>query len=239
MRFYFGLLVLLFSLPVLGVSSYLRLETGAAQSTRNYFKLPRDTGTRVDLPNESSLAYRFEGSWSYSDKNAIRWVVAPLKIKSRILSTSSVTFDKTVFPAGNPIDIEFTFNSYRFGYVRQIYKSDELMFDLGVTLKVRDAAIQLLQSATVEKYTNMGFVPLIYLALNWDFATDWRWQTNMDALGASQGYAIDFMTEINRSIDESWRLGLSYRFLDGGADNDKVENFATVHYLTVAASYEF
>ena len=61
----------------------------------------------------------------------------------------------------------------------------------------------------------------------------------MDGLGASQGRAIDFALKIYRDINTRWSVGIGYRTLEGGADNDSVYTFAWLHLALVAVKFRF
>ncbi len=52
-----------------------------------------------------------------------------------------------------------------------------------------------------------------------------------NALAASQGRAEDLLFAIMYKPVQNLSLKAGYRFLEGGADNDKVYTFAFIHYI--------
>ncbi|MBY0315184.1 MAG: hypothetical protein K2Q26_06680 [Bdellovibrionales bacterium] len=219
--------------------SQVRLEVGAAHSLRNYFQIPTSTGARIDVPEETELSYRLEGLWRLWESGSLRFVVAPFSLRSKVTPALASPFDQQTFAAGSPIDVYYKFNSFRWGYVHHFVSSENLRWDLGVTAKVRDAEIRLTQGVIQEGYTDFGFVPLIYFGLQWRLMESWYFRAQMDAAGSSQGRAIDAMVQISQLFSEDWEAGFVFRFLDGGAKNDKVNNFATNIYGLFSLSYNF
>lgn len=217
----------------------LKVEMGSAHATKNEFRVPSTTGSDVSLPDESDFYYRVEGIWSYNEKNAIRFVVAPLAYEATITSSSPLVFDTQNFAANTPTTVKFKFNSYRIGYVRHLLIEPNYSLDLGLTVKMRDALISLNQNGNEEKFTDFGFVPLLYFSFLYRCNEQWYLFFNTDGAGASQGYAIDSLIETQYAWDDHLKLAIGYRFLDGGADNDTVKTFATVHYLNTSLYWTF
>ena len=219
--------------------SQVRLELGVAHSLRNYFQIPAATGARLDLPEETTLSYRLEGLWRLWESGSLRFVIAPFSIRSKVQPVLPSPFDQQTFAGGSSIDVYYKFNSFRWGYVHHFQSSETLRWDLGITAKLRDAEIRLTQGAIRESYTDFGFVPLIYLGLQWRFMDTMYLRAQVDAAGSSQGRAIDAMVQLSQMISEDWEAGFIIRGLDGGAKNDKVNNFATNIYGLFSLSYNF
>jgi hypothetical protein len=234
-----GSMIILLLLTQLLHAQTLKVEMGSAHVTKNEFQIPSTTGSDVSLPNNNQFYYRVEGIWSYNEKNAIRFVVAPLAYDKTITSTSPIVFDSQNFAANTPTTVQFKFNSYRIGYVRHLVAEPTYSFDLGFTLKMRDALISMSQNGVEEKFTDFGFVPLLYFSFLYHWNEHWSLFINTDGAGASQGYAIDSLIENQYKWDDHLTLAIGYRFLDGGADNDTVKTFATVHYLNTSLYWTF
>lgn len=230
---------LFFLLTQLLHAQTLRLEVGSAHVTKNEFQIPSSTGSDISLPNDEHFYYRLEGIWSYNEKNAVRFVVAPLAYDKTITSNSPLVFDTQNFAANTPTTVQFKFNSYRIGYVRHLVAEPTYSFDLGVTLKMRDALISLSQTGADEKFTDFGFVPLLYFSFLYHWNEHCSLFINTDGAGSSQGYAVDSLIEGRYKWDDHLTLSFGYRFLDGGADNDTVKTFATVHYLNTGFYWNF
>ncbi|MBK8644916.1 MAG: hypothetical protein IPN15_22695 [Saprospiraceae bacterium] len=60
-----------------------------------------------------------------------------------------------------------------------------------------------------------------------------------DALAAPQGRAEDVLIAATYNFSKNFSIRAGYRILEGGADNDRVYNFALFHYASVGISYTF
>ncbi len=144
-----------------------------------------------------------------------------------------VSFNHHIFRSNRDINIDFKFNSYRLGYVYRLLGDEKQYFKLGLTLKVRDAAITFQQGTTSTTYDNLGFVPLFYYAFSFGLDQKWSLFSDADFAYVPQGRAIDFSLKLRRKLNENLSIGIGYRTLEGGADNDKVVTFSYFHYATI------
>jgi hypothetical protein len=110
---------------------------------------------------------------------------------------------------------------------------------VGFTAKIRDAKIELSQGDTTSKDTDVGFVPLLHLAADWQFASHWRLLFDFDGLAGGPGRAFDTAVKLGRDFGPRWRVAMGYRMLEGGADVDAVYNFAWLHYAVLSGTYRF
>ena len=62
---------------------------------------------------------------------------------------------------------------------------------------------------------------------------------DVEALGASQGRAIDGSLKWHYKLSDKLNVGFGYRTIEGGADVDSVFNFAWLHFAAVSLGYEF
>lgn len=231
--------LLLLTISLFTAASDLKIELGQAAVSRNEFRIPSAGGTDMTIPDKNIFYYRMEGRWDWDENNGLRVVIAPFQYEETITSTGPIVFDKQTFSALTPTTLKFKFNSYRVGYVRHLVKNDTFTFDAGATLKMRDALIAVDQFGREEKFTDFGFVPLLYLAATYNWAENWSVFWNVDGAGSSQGYAVDTLLEMQYHSLPRDTFSVGLRFLDGGADNDKVKNFATVFYAHVGYYYRF
>ncbi|MFC2134158.1 hypothetical protein ACFLTH_06030 [Bacteroidota bacterium] len=86
---------------------------------------------------------------------------------------------------------------------------------------------------------NVGFVPLIHFRLLWNFSDKFSFLLDGDALAAPQGRAEDVLAALIFNASEKIELKAGYRFVEGGADNDEVYNFAFINYASVGAIIHF
>lgn len=217
----------------------LKLELGSANVSKNEFQIPSASGSDIAVPSSAQVYYRVEGFWNFNEKNALRLVYAPFSYDKGITPNSPLIFDTQTFAANTPTTLGYQFNSYRIGYVRHLVSEARYAIDLGVTLKMRDALISVSQNGIEEKFTDFGFVPLLYFSADYKWNENWSLFFNIEGAGASQGYAIDSLIENRYKWSEKVALAIGYRFLDGGADNDKVKTFATLHYLNTSLYWTF
>lgn len=226
------MIALLLSLYLASAQS-LKIESGMASVQKNEFQVPNSSGTNVALDNASVFYYRFEGDWNWSADHGIRFVIAPFSYEKEMSFTNPVTFDKQTFVPGSLTNIGFKFNSYRLGYVYHWIASSPWKLDIGGTLKIRDARIFVEQNGRREQFTDFGFVPLLYVHAGYEWSDHWMSQLTIDGAGSGQGYAVDALIEAAYRYSPHCLLSIGYRFLDGGADNDTVKTFSTVHYLNL------
>jgi len=82
-------------------------------------------------------------------------------------------------------------------------------------------------------------VPLLHVAGDWHVAPGWRIALDVDGAAAPQGRAIDASLKGYWTLREGLDLGLGYRTIEGGADNDEVYTFAWIHQAVISLRYAF
>jgi hypothetical protein len=237
------ILTFLTLLPFTQTQAYeLILEAGAVWQERNDVKIEPDTGTYFefnDFDRGPFFHYRLEAKKQLSEKHALRLVYAPFNLEVKDTPKKAITFEDTTFNTTEKLTVKYMFNSYRLSYAYKLYSGTDSWFDIGLSAKVRDAEISLKQGSNKESYDNVGFVPLFYIAYMTKFSDKWSLFSDFDFAYASQGQAFDFAIKFRRSISESQKLGIGYRTLEGGADNDKVLSWSWFNYalLDYTVSY--
>jgi len=219
------------------------VEGGMAWQTRNDVAIPGDTGTRFALDELTGSGPfpvgRLEFSWWFAERHELRAVVAPLEFSGEGSLDAPVSFAGQSFAAGTKTDAKFRFDSYRLTYRYRVHESPQWEWRAGLTANVRDAEIELEQGATMGRKTDTGLVPLLNVAGSWHFATDWRLALDVDTAVAPQGRATDAALKSYWQIREGLELGMGYRTIEGGADNDEVYTFAWIHQLVLSLRYAF
>lgn len=221
------------------------VEGGGVWQSRNVAQISNDaTGTRFSLRsltgNGPSGYVRFEGTYGWrDDKHQIRVLVAPLTIKGTGTSAAPIRFDGQIFAANAPIRATYRFDSYRATYRYKFYEGNGWRWWVGGTIKVRDANVKLQQGARVEDDPNTGPVPLINLYGSYAISDRLSFVLDFDGLIAPQGRAFDIAAKVEYALTDDLALGVGYRMLEGGADNDDVYTFAWLHYALVSATYRF
>lgn len=219
------------------------LETGAVWQSRNDVRNPGDSGTRFSIDNTIDDGpyhfYRLESFFNFSDKNQLRFLIAPFRISESGIPDKDIFFVDQTFSAGQKTKFAYKFNSYRLSY-RWLYKDDpSWRMWLGATAKIRDAEIAAQQGNIKAKDSNVGFVPLFNLYSDYQLNNEWRFIVDFDGLVGPQGRAIDLGLKFHYDIDKRWYLGAGYRTLEGGVDNDKVYNFAWFNYALLSIGYYY
>ncbi len=219
----------------------LELESGAVFSGYNDVRIPGDTGTKFSLSKEiktSAAPYaRVRVSLTLRQRHTVSLLVAPLKLQVSGQVNRPVHFVDVIFPANTPLTGSYRFDSYRVTYRYTILDNERWTLGAGLTAKVRDAAIVLGGGGLNAQKRNTGFVPLVNFLAHWKFAPDWRVLLEGDALAAPQGRAEDVLAALRYNLSDSFSIQGGYRVLEGGADNDKVYNFALLNYAAVGLVY--
>lgn len=235
---YTGLLSLLAFCPLFADSFNhfkLDLETGLALVGYSDIQIPKSTGTLISFSEEleTDPAFFVRGRFTYyfNKANMLSVLIAPLTLKATGSVNREVVFEGESFAPNATLNTVYKFNSYRLTYEHFWYAGDRLRFGLGLTGKVRDAAISIADANKISEKTDLGFVPLIKFSVAWRFADRLALILDGDALGAPQGRAEDIALSFQGDIGERLSLKLGYRVLEGGSDVEEVYSFTWVNYL--------
>lgn len=219
------------------------LEIGPVWQGRNDARIPGDTGTKFSLADLQGRGARTSGriTLTMDERTSNRWrlMVAPLEIRGTGELPGAVVFAGATYVSGTPTTGWYKFNSYRLTYMRRFHHSEGASWHFGVTLKIRDARIALRQGSMATSDYDLGLVPLAHLTGELRLAPGWRVTIDVDGLAAPQGRAFDVGIHAIRDITPEWALGIGYRTLEGGADNDSVYTFAWLNYVTIRSDYRF
>lgn len=231
------------ALPPAARGSDLRvdLEAVAAWHQRNTVQSPNDaSGSRfsLDALTGSGPAYepRLQVSGRLSGRSEWRVLYAPLSASGTGVSAAPIRFEGATFAPGG-VTVDYRFDSWRATWRRRWIDRDDLVVKVGVTAKVRDAAIRLRQGALTARKADTGFVPLLHGAFERRFAPGWTVEGDIDALAGGPGYAVDAGLRLTRELAPAWRVTGGVRFLDGGADSDEVYAFARYASLTLGVAW--
>lgn len=219
------------------------IEGGPVWQGRNDAGIPGDTGTRFSLADLQGRGARGSARVTLTrDEGASnRWrlMLAPLSIRGTGSLPRPVEFGGATFAPGALTASTYQFNSYRVTYMRRFHHTERASWYFGGTLKIRDARIALRQDQTYVSDYNLGVVPLAHLSGDLRLGQGWHLVVDIDGLAAPQGRAFDVGLHAVRDLGPDWSLGIGYRTLEGGADNDAVYTFAWLNYLTIRTAYRF
>jgi hypothetical protein len=243
-----ALLVVLFaafSIASLSAQSLPRwsfdLETGIVVPGYCDVRIPGDGGTFFsltdDLSTGSAAFLRLRAGFRPHRRHTILALFAPLTLSGSGPLDRPVDYNGLTFPAGTPLESVYRFNSYRLSWRYGLKEGERWRIGLGLTAKIRDAFIQLSGDAQSTRNSNVGFVPLLNFFLEWRLSPGFRFLLEGDAAAAPQGRAEDVQLAIVYQKNKNWEVRAGYRILEGGADNDRVYNFALFHYFLVGLKY--
>lgn len=218
-------------------------ENALAWQSSNVNQIPNSSqGTRFDIADFSkgaSYAPRFYFSYAFNENHSLRALVFPFQAGGDKVLSEELKFDGKTFASGLNLNAKYKFHSYRLTYQYRLLNNEDWELKIGFTAKIRNAAVELSQGTTQQKYSNVGFVPLLYFNANYFLSPMWHLEFDMDALAAPQGRAEDISLQAWYTINPTWRVGGGYRSLEGGADNSKVYTFAWLHFVTLSTSVLF
>jgi hypothetical protein len=222
----------------------IAVELGATYQSKNDVQIPNDReGTRFELDDITGSGpwgtVRVDINWNINEKHGVRAVLAPLSFSERGNIDEPVDFAGETYSPDEPLKASYTFNSWRLGYRYNFYEGNDWELWAGGTLKVRDADIELKQGGTKSNDDDVGVVPLLYFGANYRINERWWFTADFDGLAGGPGRAFDISAKLLYDPGSRWRIGIGYRTLEGGVDNDDVYNFAWFNSVLVTADYRF
>ncbi len=221
--------------------TFFQLEGSLVYQTRNDQRIPGVGGTQFDLSDFDKgafEAYRLYVGKVFNDKHELRLLYAPLEIELKAVLPGVVKFNGETFNAG-PADAFYKFNSYRITYAYHFSPIGNWQVALGGSAKIRQAEVKLSQNGVVSSKKNTGFVPLLNFQAMRPLGQDWNFRFDFDGLAAPQGRAFDTAVLMEYKLQKNFSILAGYRMVEGGADNDKVYNFALIHYATLGLRAHF
>jgi hypothetical protein len=221
----------------------IEVEAGALWTDHNDVQIPNDSqGDRFDIADLGRGPYptaRFAVAWRPWTRHEFQLVLAPLAYEEKGSFEQDVRFAGETYRGGEDLKASYQFNSYRLRYLYTLIDSQHWGLELGGTLFVRDARIELSQNGTSSADSNIGLVPLLALKTDYRFNPRWRIVLDSDMAAAPQGRAIDLALSVRRQFNSGWEFGAGYRTVEGGADNDSVYTFAWFNAAILQANYRW
>lgn len=219
------------------------VEAGMVFPGYNDVRSPGDTGTLLSLSQEletnSDYFYRVRLTWAFKERHSLSILVAPLRVTSEGRLDRPVAFEGVEFPADAPLKAKYRFDSYRLTYRYEVVLRENLQAGVGLTAKIRDAAISLEDGERKAEKTNTGPVPLINFRLAWLPRERLALVLDGDALAAPQGRAEDVLASLQYTVSDPVTFKIGYRILEGGADNDEVYTFSLFNYAAAGVIVRF
>jgi hypothetical protein len=201
----------------------------------NLVQRPNDSqGTRfsvTEFTGDSGNGLRLTGfaplnQWREGD--ALRVVIAPLKLSGTAVPKSPINYDGATFLAGVPLAVDYKFNTYRFSYVLPLFsaaRDDGWDLRLGATIGIRDAQIKLTQGGLVRDFSNVGPIPLLYVSAARALGAGWSIEGEFDGFPAPGGGGLfDGSLKAVRAITPHFALTAGVRYQTGAAQDPEIYN---------------
>ena len=221
----------------------IELEGGPVWQSSNDVRIPGDDGTEFSMKDLTGggpfAAGRITADWDIDGNHAVRAVIAPLEFDGTGSLNEDTKFAGAKFSGGKRTKGTYKFSSYRLGYRYTFLHEEHWRLRVGGTLFVRDASIELEQGSTRASDSNVGLVPLLNFAAEYYPAERWRIVGEFDGLAAPQGRAFDIALKGYYDVADWCSIGLGYRTIEGGVDNDSVYNFAWLHSVVASVAFLF
>lgn len=220
------------------------IEGGMVTPGYNDVQIPNnETGTRFSLKKDLDIKqkayYRLRLIYRLGKKHALSLLYAPLSLDAAGILESPVNFEGVHFESGSSVNALYQFNSYRLTYRYQLVSKSKLNFWIGFTAKIRDAEVKLETDTLESSKTNVGFVPLFHVYMEWKWGKRLGFLFEADALAAKQGRAEDVAAAIFYHLGRNVKLKFGFRFVEGGANVDEVYTFAMINYFFGGVIFSF
>jgi hypothetical protein len=222
---------------------FFDFENGLALPGYNDVRIPGDTGTLFslseDLKTDSSYFFRVRLGYQWKSRHTLFVFASPLRLRAAGSVDKEIVFFEETFRPNVPLIGVYEFNSYRLTYRYDLLRKEKWQAGIGLTAKIRDAAIKIEGDGKSSNKTNVGIVPLINFRVAWQFHEDWGLLLEGDAAAAPQGRAEDVLLALQYRLNEKLNLRAGYRILEGGSDVEEVYTFALIHFLSAGLTYSF
>ncbi len=221
--------------------TYVNVEGSAIWQSRNDQRIPGNTGTQFSISDFDAgpfAGYRVYTGRKWANHHEIRALYAPFATEVSGKFSETVQFQNASFQPNVETRAFYKFNSYRLTYAYHFDRLSDWHLALGFSGKIRDAEVRLGQGNLSRSKSNVGFVPLLNFQARYEVSDRWQFRFDFDGLAAPQGRAIDAGIFLERKMQQA-QIFTGYRMIEGGADNDKVYNFAWIHQAVLGLKYEF
>jgi hypothetical protein len=222
---------------------FLDFENGLALSGYNDVRIPGDTGTLFslskDLETDPAYFFRLRAGYHWKSRHTVSVFAAPFRLRAAGTVDEPVVFFEETFPASTPLVGTYMFNSYRMTYRYDLLTKKKWRVGIGLTAKIRDAAIGIEGGGLASTKTNVGFVPLLHFSVIWQFHEAWGLLMEGDAAAAPQGRAEDVLLALQWKLKDNLTLRAGYRILEGGANVEEVYNFSLIHFLSAGLTFSW
>jgi hypothetical protein len=229
-------------------SPQLTIQAGITSLNRNLIQQPfNTTGTRFDgTANSSSVQIIPQMSLTYplNNKDELKFQVLPFSYSTTLdKSNSNLNYNGVSFDASKPTTLDYKFNGYRGTWRRTVFENKNHQLQLGGTLNIRDAKIEVSQVGKKSQDDDIGVVPLLHIASQHRFNDTQKITTEIDGSWAKQGYVVDATIQYVHKLDANIDALVGYRYFSGGVSMDtsknSLYNSAAFQSLLLGGSFKF
>ena len=234
-------LLTFFFLPASGQWS-ADIESGLPFQSYNDVRIPNASGTTFSFTDDFELQgpvipFRLRLTFTFSERNHISALFAPLALNYEGYAPFDIQFQSSLFEQGQYIEGFYKFNSYRLGYRRDFFLTDNWTLGAGFTAKIRDARVKLSTDGLSDKKDDLGFVPLLNIYAAWHHKGLTFWLDG-DGLAGGPGRAFDVFLGGKAPVwEDKLMIKGGYRLLEGGADVSDVYNFTLVNFVVLGLEW--
>jgi hypothetical protein len=221
--------------PAAAVEPFVDFETGVAWAGYNDVAVPNPGGTRFSLTDDLDASpapyFRVRAGATLGGRHVVFAFFTPIRLDARGTLPADVSFADEPFAAGESVTARYRFDSPRVTYRYRLLAGGSVELDLGLTAKIREAAI-VVQGSRRAQTTDTGFVPLASFRAAWRLAPAVALVLDGDVVaGLGPGRAEDVGAAVEVRVRDGVHVRAGYRIVEGGADVDQVYNFALVNHL--------
>jgi hypothetical protein len=230
---------------------WVELEGAWTDFSRNDLQKPNDAnGTRF-----SALPFTGDGALTgllsaelpvrwWGEGHRLRLAYVPLRLDGSTNPDTAIRFQDATFAAGVPASLTYVFDTWRATYSVPLFGRDDpaagWALRAGGTLAIRDATIRLSQGATVQRFDDVGLVPLLHLSAARALGPGWTFEAELDGAPGPGGSGLwDGAARVRWALGPGWSVAAGLRHLRGGVDNDELYNSVSATSATLSARWAF
>jgi hypothetical protein len=150
----------------------------------------------------------------------------PLDLRTTVSLADPLQVNRTVFPAGRPIDLRYGFSFWRASWSHDLSPRDDLRIGVGLGLQIRNATItfEATDGSAFEANRDIGPVPLLELEIAKQWDDGFFFESEIDGFYAPIRYLNGGDVDVEGAIADIQVRG-------GFALSDPVDAFAGVRYI--------
>jgi hypothetical protein len=210
-------------------------ESGPTIVSRSDIGVPGDGGTVYAAAEDADVlfAQRIGVGAAIGERHIIGLSFAPYELETEGQFSQSVTFQESVFLAGETVRSAYQLNLYRLSYHYRAIGTDRLRAAVGVSVQLRSTRAALTGADASVAKRAWGFRPLVSARLRWQLLSPASLRVDADAVRGPGERWEDVLVAVEVEPAERFRFRAGYRLLEGRVDSDALYNASLVHHFLV------